>query len=154
MTLATPRPINAAGIAIIKRFEGFSPTAYLCPAGVKSIGWGHTHEVNLNDVCTKEQAERYLWDDLRIAEAAVLRHVRVPLSSNQYSALVSFVFNFGEKKFSLSTMLALLNKGWYQQVPAQLIRWIHSDGKVERGLINRRNAESALWNTPDDYQSA
>ena len=119
-------------------------------AGVNTIGYGHTHDVNINDVCTKEQAERYLWDDLRIAEAAVLRHVRVPLSHNQFSALVSFVFNLGEKPFSLSTMLAMLNKGWYQQVPAQLIRWNHAGGKVTKGLINRRNAEAKLWNTPDD----
>jgi lysozyme len=70
------------------------------------------------------------------------------LNQNQFDALVSFAFNVGDGAFRSSTLLRLLNQGQYDQVPAQLRRWNMDNGHVVQGLINRRNKEIALWNTP------
>jgi lysozyme len=72
--------------------------------------------------------------------------VTVPLSDNQFSALVCFAFNVGVGNFESSTLLRLLNRGWYEQVPAQLMRWNRANGEVFGGLSRRRAAEARLWN--------
>jgi lysozyme len=73
--------------------------------------------------------------------------VTVPLNQNQFDALVSFSFNVGDNAFRGSTLLKLLNQGQYDQVPAQLRRWVRDNGHVVQGLINRREKEIVLWNT-------
>ena len=74
--------------------------------------------------------------------------VKVPLNQNQFDALVSFVFNVGNNAFRDSTLVKVLNAGHFDQVPTQLRRWIRDNGKIVKGLINRREKEIALWNTP------
>lgn len=143
------RRINEDGVAMIKDFEGLHLTPYLCPANVWTIGYGHTRTVRANMHITSAQADQLLEDDLRIAERAVARLVRVPLTGNQFSALVSFVFNVGTTNFERSTLLKLLNRGWYEQVPAQLARWNRASGEILGGLARRRAAEAKLWNAPD-----
>lgn len=143
------RRINAEGIRIIKEFEGLHLAPYLCPGKRWSIGYGHTRTVRAGMKITPEQAEQLLNEDLRIAERAVSRLVRVPLNDNQFSALVSFVFNVGAMNFENSTLLKLLNRGWYEQVPAQLMRWNRAAGEVLGGLSRRRAAEARLWNKPE-----
>ena len=108
----------------------------------------HTRTVRAGMRITPDQAEQLLDDDLSIAERAVARLVQVPLTDNQFAALVSFVFNVGTSNFERSTLLQLLNRGWYEQVPAQLSRWNRASGELLGGLARRRAAEARLWNTP------
>lgn len=143
------RQVNDAGIALIKDFESLHLTPYLCPANIWTIGYGHTRTVRAGMRLTPGQADQLLDDDLRIAERSVARLVQVPLSDNQFAALASFVFNVGTANFERSTLLRLLNRGWYEQVPAQLMRWNRASGEVLGGLSRRRAAEAKLWNTPD-----
>ena len=98
------------------------------------------------DAISAERAEQLLEADLMEAEAAVsVRLVRVPLTDNQFAALVSFVFNEGEGAFAQSTLLRKLNEGGYGLVPACLKSWIFAGGRVQPGLVRRRAAEAALW---------
>lgn len=141
------RMINQAGIDLIKDFEGLHLTPYLCPAKVWTIGYGHTRTVRNGMSITQEEADHLLDGDLQIVSRAVQRLVTVPLNDNQFAALVSFTFNVGKSNFEHSTLLRLLNRGWYDQVPAQLMRWNRSRGEVLGGLSRRRGAEAKLWNT-------
>ncbi len=142
------RRINQAGIQLIKNYEGLHLTPYLCPAKIWTIGYGHSRTVRAGMKITPEQADQLLDDDLRLAERAVQRLVTVPLNDNQFSALVSFVYNVGIANFENSTLLTLLNRGWYEQVPVQLLRWNRANGEPLGGLTRRRAAEARLWNTP------
>jgi len=140
------RRINDAGLNLIKEFEGCKLTAYICPAGVLTIGYGSTGpHVVPGMTITQEEAETLLRDDLRRFEEGVEQLVEVPLNDNQFSALVSFAFNLGLGALSGSTLLRLLNEGNYAAVPAQLARWNKSGGKVLAGLTRRREAEGKLW---------
>lgn len=146
---------SSEGKELIKRFESFSAKPYLCPAGVATIGYGSTDGVTLSmKPITQSEGERLLTKDLRWVDAAINKHVKVPLSQNQHDALASFVFNVGEAKFAKSTLLKLLNKGQYDEVPAQLRRWVHAKGKKLKGLERRRDAEVALWGRTDEPEDA
>ena len=141
------RMINQAGIDLIKDCEGLHLTPYLCPAKVWTIGYGHTRTVRNGMSITQEEADHLLSGDLQIVERFIQLLVTVPLNDNQFAALVSFTFNVGKSNFEHSTLLRLLNRGWYDQVPAQLMRWNRSRGEVLGGLSRRRGAEAKLWNT-------
>jgi len=151
-----PDNVSQSGINIVKKFEGLHKVtdsgdvrAYRCPAGKWTIGYGHTKGVRSGMRATPAQCEEYLVEDLNEAGAIVRRYVNVPLSQNQYDALVSFVFNLGGGNFRSSTLLKKLNKGLYDEVPAQLLRWNKArvDGVLTelRGLTRRRTAEAALF---------
>ncbi len=142
------RRTSDTGVALIKDFEALALEAYLCPAGVSTIGWGHTAGVRLGMTCTEAQANTWLRADLRTAEAAVERLVRVPLTDPQFAALVSWVFNVGAGAAARSTLIRKLNTGDYDAVPCELARWNRSRGTVLRGLVRRRAAEADLWATP------
>jgi lysozyme len=139
------RRLCPAGLDLIKSFEGCKLEAYVCPAGVATIGYGRTKGVVLGQRITQEQADELLQEDLAEAEAAVERLVTVPLTDNQHGALVSLVFNIGVGAFKRSTLLVKLNAGDYGSVPGQIMRWDKAGGKRSRGLIRRRAAEAALW---------
>ena len=142
------RAINAAGLSLVRACEGLRLEAYQDGAGVWTIGYGHTKSVAPNDVISAERAEFLLEADLMEAEGAVSRLVKMPLTDNQFAALVSFVFNEGESAFAQSTLRKKLNEGGYGLVPACLRSWIFADGKVEQGLVRRRAAEAELWSKP------
>lgn len=137
--------ISAEGLELIKRFEGFRGTAYRCPAGVWTIGYGHTSGVKSGDVLTGKQAEMILKADLEVVYSCIQNSVRVPLTSGQFSALVSFVFNVGSGAFSKSTLLVMLNAGDFHGAGHQLLRWDRAGGIVFKGLSERRRAELALF---------
>ena len=144
--------ISAAGVAFVRRWEHLVPTAYRCPAGVLTIGYGHTGpDVHEGDVITSSRADILLAQDLAASSAAVRQAVTVPLRQPQFDALVSFTFNVGANAFAASTLLALLNQGQGDAVPAQLARWIHGGGQVLPGLVARRHAEGLLWTTGFAY---
>lgn len=96
---------------------------------------------------TAEQAEWLLDDDVRLTAREVERLVTVPLNDNQFAALVCFTFNVGASNLAQSTLLRLLQRGWYEQVPAQLMRWNKARGEALGGLTRRRAAEAQLWNS-------
>ena len=137
--------INAAGLALVKAQEGLRLEAYPDEGGVWTIGYGHTRDVKPGDAISSAQADLFLDADLADAERAVSDLVHVPLTDNQFAALVDFVFNEGAGAFAGSTLLKKLNEGGYALVPACLKSWIFDNGKVVPGLVRRRAAEATLW---------
>ncbi len=145
----------------ITAWEGFEPRVYSDAGGKLTIGVGHLltpSELSSGKIWIKGEAVRYadrlsdqqildlLGQDLEGAEDAVNNGVEVDLSQNQFDTLVSFSFNVGVGAFRNSTLRKLLNRGQYDDVPAQLHRWVHCRGKVVQGLVRRREQEIALWN--------
>lgn len=133
------------GIDLIKKFEGCRLEAYKCPAGIWTIGYGHTKGVKDGMKITQAQAEEFLREDLRIYEQAVESCVKVPLSQNQFDALVSFCYNCGGQALRTSTLLRLLNEGKYSETSEQFLRWNKAGGKVLVGLTRRREEEKKLF---------
>ena len=133
------------GIALIKKFEGCKLEAYKCPAGVWTCGYGSTKGVEEGDVWSQDKADHMLEVELKEFGDYVNNLVDVPLSQNQFDALVAWTFNLGPSNLSSSTLLKVLNKGEYEEVPAQIKRWNKVKGEVSRGLIRRRQAEALLF---------
>lgn len=133
------------GKSIVKQFEGCKLKAYLCPAGIPTIGYGHTHNVKLGDTCTQQQAEEWLEDDFFYATSDVKAVVKVPLTDNQLDALASFVFNLGVRKLIQSTLLKKLNTEDYAGAANEFDKWVFAAGKKLNGLIARRAAEKELF---------
>ena len=136
---------SKTGINLIKQFEGCSLTAYKCPAGAWTIGYGHTGGVTQGQKITQAQAEAYLITDLGAYEKYVNQYVKVRINQNQFDALVSFTYNCGPGALKTSTLLRKLNAGDYKGAAAEFPRWNKGGGKVLNGLIRRRAAEKALF---------
>lgn len=136
---------RAAGIKLVADFEGFRSQAYLCPAGVWTIGHGFTKGVKRGDTITLEDSLARLEKEYLEFESAVLRLVKVPLTDNQLAALTSFAFNVGTGALGSSTLLRLLNQGQYEDAAKQFARWTKAGGKTLSGLVRRRAAETALF---------
>lgn len=149
------------GKKLFAEWEGIRHQVYLDSGGCPTIGIGHllTRSERLSgkiaiggklgdyrEGLTEQQCWDLLEEDLAWAERAVNDLVRFPLNQNQFDALVSFVSNVGRRAFADSTLLKLLNQGYYESVPTQLSRWNRDNGFVVAGLTNRRNKEIALWN--------
>lgn len=142
---------NRAGRELIKSAESLSLKAYLCPAGVWTIGYGDTDNVRPGMVITEAEAEQRLSDRLsREFEPGVARLAQVPLSGNEFSALVSFAYNVGLNALAGSTLLRKLNAGDCAGVSAEWGKWTKAGGKTLRGLVARREAERILFETPGD----
>lgn len=142
--------VSTRGIDLIKKAEGERLTAYVCPAGVLTIGVGHTGpDVKRGQTITAAQSDALLRKDLAHFEVAVAKAVKVPLTQNQFDALVSLVFNIGAGNFASSTLLRKLNAGDYAGAAAQFGAWNKGrvGGKltVLPGLTTRRKAEAALF---------
>lgn len=138
--------LNAAGIELIKKFEGFEPEPYICPGGKLTIGYGHVikpHESFTS--ITVEQASTLLLKDCEEYEEAVRKLIRVPLNDNQFSALVSFTYNLGASNFTGSTLLKKVNKNYHFEVPNEFTRWVFANGRKLMGLLRRRCAEALLY---------
>lgn len=137
----------------IKRWEGEELTAYRDQAGVWTIGYGHTAGVVPGMKISLDEAKALLDGDLAWSMAAVKRMVKVPIGQNQFNALTMFVYNIGETQFAGSTALRRLNSGDYAGAAKAMALWnkVTIGGKkvVSNGLVNRRAAEIALFNTPD-----
>ncbi len=136
------------GIELIKEFEGCQLTAYRCPAGVWTIGYGHTNGVQKGDKITKKQADAFLKEDIVKYENGVNKYVTVSLNQNQFDALVSFIYNIGIAAFQTSTLRRKLNAEDYTGAAKEFVRWNKSGGQVLNGLTRRRNAEKKLFETP------
>lgn len=143
--------ISQLGINLIKRYEGFSSKAYLCPAGVWTIGYGHTKSADLLRAkgleISEEEGEELLKHDIKIFERAVRRLVKVDLTQNQFDALVSFTFNLGAGNLKKSTLLRKLNTGDYEGAAEEFPKWVRANGRILGGLVTRRKEERALFLT-------
>jgi lysozyme len=148
--------ISQNGQSLIKSFEGCHTIrkdgmveAYIDPVGVWTIGWGHTATARPGLVISQAKADALFLDDLDTFERAVNKLVKVPLTQNQFDALVSFTYNLGAGALERSTLLKRLNAGDYDAVPDQLMRWnkgrVNGKLTVLRGLTRRRAAEAALF---------
>jgi len=131
------------GINLIKQFEGVRLTAYKCPAGVYTIGYGHTRGVTRGMKITEKEASAFLTADLLNSEKAVERYDSVyHWNQNEFDALVSFTFNCGA-----ANLRSLLRNGRRNrsQIAATLPLYRKAGGKVLKGLERRRAAEKALF---------
>ena len=135
------------GLGLIKTSEGFRNREYLDPAGLATIGYGHkvTPSESFPGEITEEQATALLMRDVRTAEQAVSRLVRVSLSQGQFDALVDFCFNMGAGKLAGSTLLRELNASRYAAAGLELLRWDYATGAPDAGLRTRRTAELHLF---------
>ena len=137
-------------IDLIKHFEGLSLTPYKDQAGHNTIGYGHLIKKGevFGDI-TEHEAENLLIQDMRAAENAVNRLVKVQLHQEHFDALVSFVFNVGARAFSNSTLLKKLNRKDFVGAADEFLRWnkvtVGDTRKVSRGLVRRREAERRLF---------
>ena len=140
---------SKAGKDLIKMYEGFRAQAYICPAGVPTIGFGTTRirgkSVELGMKVTTDEANVFLDEDLKSFEDAVNNFVKVEINQNQFDALVSFTYNVGVTNMKNSTLLKLLNQSKYDEAAEQFLRWNKANKKVLPGLTRRRTAEKNLF---------
>ena len=140
---------NQAGQALIKKWEGFSLTPYICPAGLPTIGWGHV--ISAADAAkyaggiTEEAANALFALDVRIAERGVASLITAPLTANQFAALVSFTFNLGAGRLRASTLRRKINARDYQNAADEFSRWVFAGGRKLTGLVRRRAEEKELF---------
>ena len=142
--------VSPSGIDLICDFEGKRLVAYDDGVGVWTIGFGTTIypngiKVKKGDVCTEAQAKAYMAHDLKKFELAVNNVVTVPLSQNQFDALVSLAYNIGTNAFKNSTLVKKLNAGDIRGAANQFDVWVKAGGKRMQGLVNRRAKEKALF---------
>lgn len=159
--------VSEKGLRFLEAWEGKRNTWYPDSGGAPTIGIGHlltmeerrsgkirivganphnSVSVRYADGLDDNQVYDLLRYDLVRSESAIKIGVKVELNQDQYDALVSFTFNNGVGAFINSTLLKLLNKREYTSVPTQMKRWIHDNGKIVQGLVNRRADEIKLWN--------
>ena len=137
--------ISEEGKSLIKKFEGCKLEAYLDAVDVPTIAYGRTKGVRMGDVCTQEQADAWLEEELEEYGGYVNDAVKVPLTQNQFDALVAWTYNLGPTNLNKSSMLVEINNENWDEVPAQMRRWNKAGGQVLEGLERRRLAESMLF---------
>lgn len=149
-----PWPIPLAAVALIAEAEGCRLTAYRCPAGVPTIGWGETDGVQMGDTCTQEQADRWLLEDLQERTRAVQALCTRAPSRNELGALVSLAYNIGVGALSKSTALRQHNAGQHEAAARAIELWdkarVNGVLTTLPGLTARRARERALYLTPDE----
>lgn len=149
--LNNPARTGAAGLKLIKRFEGLRLRAYRCPAGKWTVGYGSTAGVKKGDLITTDEAEEMLQRDLRFFEHGVNKAVTVKIKQNQFDALVSLAYNIGLGNFQKSTVLRKLNEGDDYGAGQAFIMWHKITNpktgrkEVSAGLLRRRRAERELF---------
>jgi lysozyme len=153
--MPSPKQIDTNGLLLLERLEGYSNTAYPDSGGIWTIGYGTIKVAGQPIVkgmtCTRDQAEQWIRTDLVWCVEAINELVKVPLTQNQFDALVLFVYNIGKANFANSTVLRTLNAG--QPVTQQMwTAWNKVTFKGQKvevpGLTRRRLAEYQLFKTP------
>lgn len=140
------------GRHLIKQYEGLRLQAYLCPAGIPTIGWGHTKGVKMGCCITEQQAEEYLTEDLAPAEQ-VLNAMAINFRQHQFDALVSWIFNLGRGAFLTSTLYKCIQANANdEQIADQIVRWTNASGKQLIGLMKRRVAEANMFMGYERYK--
>lgn len=154
--------INAAGLELIKEFEGCSLAAYPDPGTggePYTIGYGHTgvfggEPITLGMTITQEQADELLQHDLSATEQGVNELCAHSINPNQFAALVSFAYNVGLGALASSTLMRMVNAGNYTEAEQQFKNWVWAGGQVLPGLVRRREAEAQLFSTPVAKEAA
>ena len=137
------------GIDLIKHFEGFRSTVYLCAAGVPTLGFGSTHGITMDSPpITEVEGLELLMLDIAKFERGVNRLIDAPLNQNQFDALTSFAFNLGNGSLQASTLRKKVNREDYEGAADEFPRWVFAGGRKLNGLVKRRYAERALFLTP------
>ena len=132
-------------ILLIKSFEQLRLNSYLCPAGVWTIGYGHTDGVNQGMLITEKTADGFLKQDIRNAEHCI-NQMGADLTQEQFDALVSFVFNVGVQSFNVSTLKKKILKNPNDpSIADEFRRWVYAGNKKLPGLIKRREQEIKLY---------
>jgi lysozyme len=141
--------IEKKAFDLVKEFESFREKAYLCPAGVPTIGYGFTRvngkSVKMSDTMNRVKAEGMLYLELEKLSKQIEDLVTVPLTKQQLGALTSFAFNVGLNAFKESTLRKKINRKDYQSAETELKRWNKINGKPSAGLDRRRKAELDLF---------
>jgi len=140
--------INDAGLELIKHFEGLQLSAYLCPAGVPTIGYGHTKTARIGQRINKDEADALLQKDVKEFEGAIANWAAnngVSLNENEFAALVSLAYNIGIGEFAYSTVARKLKEGDRAAASNAFLMWDKADGKVLAGLARRRANERDLF---------
>lgn len=137
------RKINKSGLNLIKKYEGCKLTSYICPAGVLTIGYGHTgKDVKPNQTITKKKAINLLKKDLARFERHVQSYNYIyEWTDNEFSALVSFAFNIGN-----IDQLTAYGTRTRSQIRSAMLKYVKANGKTLAGLVKRRKAELKLFN--------
>lgn len=130
------------GFDLIKAFEGLRLLAYRCPAGVPTIGYGHTKGVTLGMTCTKEQAEAWLIEDVALCEKAVSAQSKYCWNQNEFDALVSFAFNLGVGNINKLTAGGTRSR---EIIASKILAYNKANGIVLSGLTRRREKERLLF---------
>ena len=141
--------IPSIAIDLIKKYEGFSELVYLCPAGFKTIGYGHLikPQEKFADYLSIEEAELLLQKDIIFYALAVRHLVEVPLESGQFAALISFTFNLGSAALERSTLRQKINRHEYDAAADEFPKWVFAGGMRLPGLVRRREEERAVFLT-------
>lgn len=140
------------GRDLIKEAEGLRLDAYLCPAGVPTIGWGHTKGVRMGQHITVQAAEDMLVEDIVPIER-LLNGLKVNFRQEQFDALVSWIFNLGSGNFKSSTMYKrIIENATDEEITDQLVRWTYSGKQQLSGLMKRRVAEANLFIGHERYR--
>ncbi|MDL2262498.1 lysozyme [Bacteroidales bacterium OttesenSCG-928-I21] len=139
------KKIGNKGKSLIKSFEGLKLTSYLCPAGVWTIGYGHTQGVTSGQIITKQQADDFFDSDIEKFEKAVADE-NLDINQNQFDALVSFAFNAGASAFKKSTLLKKIKENPNNpEIETEFMKWVNAGGRYLAGLAKRREAEAKLY---------
>jgi lysozyme len=133
------------GLELIKKHEGLKLTAYKCPAGVWTIGYGHTRTAKSGLTIEQRTADELLKQDVRFAEIAVTKELP-SITQSKFDALVSFVFNVGAGAFHRSTLLKRIKANQEEHlIRHEFSRWDKAGGKVLAGLVRRRQDEANMY---------
>ena len=138
--------ISKNGINLIKEFEGLKLEAYKCPAGIWTIGYGHTGKNVFKGLkINQEEAEKFLINDLEIHSNYINKLIKIPINQNQFDALISLEYNIGYNAFKNSTLLKFLNEKKYNKAAEEFDKWVYSNKRKLNGLIKRRKKEKELF---------
>jgi lysozyme len=140
-------------VALCKRFEGFSPTPYACPAGVATIGYGNTFyengtKVTLQDkLITQSEAELMLIRSLstQYLPAVLKASPGLIIYPERLGAITDFCFNLGAARYRASTLRKRIDAGDVERAREEILKWNKAGGRVLPGLVKRRAAERALF---------
>lgn len=140
------------GIDLIKHFEGFKPEPYVCAGGYLTIGYGHKLlPSDRFQTITEERAEILLRKDLSRFERAVIKYITIPLSNDQFDALISFTYNLGAAALQRSSLRQKVNYEEFEEASKEFNKWVYAGGKRLSGLVRRRKIESQLFMSEFDW---
>lgn len=141
------REIPIQATQLVEGFERYKQYPYLDAVKISTVGYGHVIRKgeDFSAGLSEEAATELMRKDMLKAVRSVLSLISVPLTDNQYAALLSFTFNLGGGALQRSTLRRKINRGEYEDVPDEFLKWNKAGGRILKGLTRRRTAEAKLW---------